>query len=101
MAAKKEGHPKFGIVAIAEHHQRCSGYRIYTKSQAGMRPFDRRERCQDMFDGAIDTVTLLRDDTNTKRLDALSKEGVELVEGCLRNPDVPHVRDGATPRLAR
>ena len=75
--------------------------RIHAKFQFRMRPFDCGKCRQDMFDGGIDAVALLSDDTRTKRRDALSEEGIELIEGCFRNANVPHLRDGATPRLAR
>ena len=80
---KNKMNTQLGIVEVVEDHERCASDWIHAKSQVGMRPFDCRKCRQDMFDDGIDAVALLSDDTHTKRLDALSEESVELIEGCL------------------
>src|SRR5262249_47865067 len=96
---KKEKHAQFRNVEVVENNERAASDRENAKDQFGGRAVYCGKSPQDMFDGGIDAVALLSDDTHAKQLDALSEEGVELIEGCLRNANVPHFRDGATPRF--
>src|SRR5882672_6630889 len=98
---KYEVHAQLGIVEVIEYHERRTSNRVHTKPKMRMRSFDCRKCCQHVLDCGIDAIALLGDDAYAKRLDALGEERVELVESCLREPDGSHVRDGATPRLAR
>jgi hypothetical protein len=82
-AMKDEVHPKFDIVEVIEHNERRSSDRIHAKSEVGMLPFECRKCCEDVFDGGLDTVTLLGDDERPKRLNALSEKRIELIEGGL------------------